>query len=90
MANNRLFLVHRPTGEAVFLGKRMCGGWYGVPDNVKERIEELFSRIANGSPGSQDDMVLAMEENDANSSMVCTRWKYVGSGGNPITYIDFK
>ena len=30
MANNRMFLLHRPSGKAVYLGKRMGWGWYAV------------------------------------------------------------
>lgn len=31
MANNRMILVYRPTGQAVYLGKRLGDGWYDVP-----------------------------------------------------------
>jgi hypothetical protein len=28
MANNRMWLVHKPTGRKVLLGKRLAGNWY--------------------------------------------------------------
>jgi hypothetical protein len=68
MANNRMFLVYRPTGDAVFLGKRMGFGWYGAPQDLEIRLSALFARseeAASQNPQySQDDFLLAMEDNE--------------------------
>ena len=65
MANNRMLLVHRPTGLAVFLGKRMAWGWYtseGIGYRLEERISSLFEEVENSDyTGTQDDFALAME-----------------------------
>lgn len=87
MANNRLFLVHRPTGESVYLGKRMGYGWYGAYSDLGSRLNEFFSRCAEkgyaaalqkpwlGAADDQDDFVLAIE--DASGSPNATdEWDY--------------
>lgn len=60
MANNRMYLVHRPSNKFVFLGKRMANGWYHVPSNLEEKITELFSLDENVE--TQDDFVIGMED----------------------------
>ncbi len=46
MANNRLYLVHRPTGFALFLGKRMLRGWYSGNDGIPEaKLNAFYDRI---------------------------------------------
>ena len=55
MANNRMYLVHTPTGLAVFLGKRMAHGWYrnSISDtnaeltNLYEVLDEMDPPYAN-------------------------------------------
>ena len=71
-----MFLVYRPTGDAVFLGKRMGDGWYGTPEDVAERIASLFSK-AEECQGqySMDDFAIAMEQGD-NQPNVISKWKY--------------
>ncbi len=61
MANNRMYLVFRPTGEKVFLGKRLAHGWYGVPEDLAHRLEEMFERVQMEDAESQDDFVLEFE-----------------------------
>jgi len=61
MANNRMYLLHKPTGRAVFLGKRMAWGWYRVPDDIKERLEALFEAVEDDAGTSQDDFAIALE-----------------------------
>lgn len=74
MANNRLWLVHRPSGLSVFLGKRMASGWYGAPPDLGEKLNSLFT-AAEDAEGSQDDFVLAIE--DADHAPGCTdQWVY--------------
>jgi hypothetical protein len=73
MANNRLWLVHRPTGAAVRLGKRLADGWYGPPS--VEQMNAFFEAAGEGP--SQDDFVLALE--DADGAPMCSEdWKYEG------------
>lgn len=85
MANNRLWLVYRPSGKAVFLGKRMSEGWYHVPNDVKERIEALFAHVFERPDASQDDFMLAMEECEAETPFVSTQWRYETTGEVPLT-----
>lgn len=76
MADSRMFLVYRPTGDAVYLGKRMAWGWYGVPDDVAERINELFAKAEQAACDfSQDDFAIAMES-VKNQPHVIDKWKY--------------
>ena len=90
MANNRLLLVYRPTGKAVFLGKRMSEGWYAVPDDVKQRIEALFQHIIDNDDALQDDLMLAMEECTADTPFVNTKWCYTSFGESPLTTLDIE
>lgn len=74
MANNRMFLLHRPTGKAILLGKRMGWGWYGTPENVAERIEALFTSAENESyDGSQDDFCIALEDG-SDATLALSDW----------------
>ncbi len=76
MANNRLYLVHRPTGFALFLGKRMLRGWYsgdgGIPEArlnaFYDRIDALYGEAPKGwnlseALTGQDDFILVLEDN---------------------------
>jgi hypothetical protein len=75
MANNRLWLVHRPTGKGVQLGKRMGWGWYNAADN--ERLQRLFDYIEDlGGPlAEQDDFCLCIE--DGTDAPTCDQgWVY--------------
>jgi len=48
MANNRLFIVHRPTGKWLYFGKRMLLGWYDAP--TQEKFEAFFESVATDTP----------------------------------------
>lgn len=78
MANNRVFVVHRPSGFAVCLGKRMAWGWHtGQTDealgaSVRAFLEGITDHCAHHV--EQDDLMLAMESCDANSPAVHTTW----------------
>lgn len=65
MANNRMFLVHVPTGKCVFLAKHMGEGWYGVPDDIRDRIVRLFEETYPPEHGHPEDFALAMEDSSA-------------------------
>ena len=79
MANNRLWLIHRPSGASVYLGKRMGLGWYqDKPEQLAEKLEEFFKEAEGGSDGhTQDDFILGLE--DASGAPSATdKWQYVG------------
>lgn len=65
MANNRMYIVHIPTGYAVCFGKRMGWGWYlGAGSNTNAALEELYEKleaIGYGEEGRQDDFGIALE-----------------------------
>lgn len=80
MANNRMFLVYRPTGDAVFLGKRMGRGWYGTPKDLPEKILELFRRAKEAAAASerafsQDDFAVALEHGEHQPHAI-DKWQY--------------
>ena len=62
MANNRMYLIHSPTGQGVFVGKRMGHGWYDVPNNLAENVRRLFEYVERESPGISDDFKIVMED----------------------------
>ncbi len=75
MANNRVFLIHKPSKLGIMLGKRMGWGWYKPPE--KDEIQRFYDYLSNEQPyddGSQDDFVLAME--DCSESGCFDDWKY--------------
>ena len=72
MANNRMFLIHKPSKLGIMLGKRMGWGWYNAPD--KSEVERFYEYLSQNSEGSQDDFVLAME--DCTESNCFDRWRY--------------
>lgn len=74
MANNRMYLVHRPSGIGVCICKRMAWYWYSP---VNERsMEEFFAAIADvsRSDAEQDDVMVVMEDCSAKSRFVETEW----------------
>lgn len=58
MANNRMWLIHRPSGKAIILGKRMAVGWYTNGRVTSELLDAFFDSLE----GDQDDFVLGMED----------------------------
>ena len=80
MANNRMFLCFRPTGDAVMLGKRYGYGWI-ANRNLGRQLQSLFSRIEQTLPedASQDDFFLGMEDvTDAPGAN--DQWDYINDG----------
>jgi len=74
MANNRMLLIHRPTGLAIVLAKRMMDGWYRPPsqDAMGAFFDEVDTRTVPGDEVSMDDYCLGMESCDADSPFVKT------------------
>lgn len=62
MANNRLYLAHRPSGLYVPLGKRLAFGWYIDPAPDLEKFHE--SCAEESDTDSQDDFVLCIEDGE--------------------------
>jgi len=60
VANNRLWLVHRPTGEKISLGKRLSGGWYTNTEN--NDLNEFYDRCYTGIFKGKDDFALVIED----------------------------
>lgn len=62
MADNRMFLIHKPTGLGVMLGKRTGYGWSDAPAN--EELNRLYDYLADMGAEGEDDFMLAIESND--------------------------
>lgn len=88
MANNRMFLLHRPTGLAISLGKHMGTGWYSPPTN--EQLQDFYDEIETVCGGGpSEDFILGMESCDAGTPFVMEAgtygagepgyWEYTGS-----------
>lgn len=60
MANNKMYLIHKPSKVGVMLGKRMDFGWGHAPDI--DLITSFYEKIAQDGVGHKDDFVLAMED----------------------------
>lgn len=76
MANNRMFLVHRPTGLAVYLGKRMGWGWYDAPAHLAEQMTLLYAVLESeyGYEGQQDAFQVAMESPESETEGIWSSW----------------
>ena len=74
MANNRMWLIHRPSKLGIKLGKRMAVGWYDAPE--KDEVERFFQYLEDNSEGSQDDFILTMD--DGAESSVVDNWRCTG------------
>ena len=86
MANNRMWLVHRPSELAVMLGKRMAWGWYRPPP--EDMLRDFYQYLSENF-GEQDDFVLAME--DCAESSCAGNWRYGGEtpeGFMRIIFVD--
>ena len=88
MANNRMWLLHRPTGKAVFLGKRMGWGWYGTPAGLTSKIEALFKAVC-AAETNQDDFCLAMEE-CSEAPEAFESWEYTDLPAQSMTILRVK
>lgn len=80
MANNRMYLLHPPSGKAVYIAKRMGFGWYRnrSAESLWRDIMRLFKTLQNDFPGfaiTQDDFAIAMESTDGTTPVI-TSWKF--------------
>ncbi len=86
MANNRMFLIHKPTGIGVMLGKRMGWGWYSAPD--AERLNAFYTYLSNDLPEEkQDDFILAME--DCSDSGCFDDWRYTDEKRGGVSVFEY-
>jgi hypothetical protein len=61
MANERMYVLHVPSGGYCYLAKRMGWGWYGLRD-AEARLTALFSAQEHCElEGDQDAFVIAFE-----------------------------
>ena len=76
MANNRMWLIHKPSKLGVMLGKRMAWGWYAAPspEYLEKFYDHIIRLLEDGLEGSQDDFILAQE--DCSESSCFDNWKY--------------
>jgi len=88
MANNRMWLIHRPTKLGIMLGKRLGFGWYKPPETKElERFYEYLEKNMD-SEQSQDDFVLAMEDCSNNSCF--DNWDYTNTFIDGFRLFKFK
>lgn len=88
MANNRMFLVHKPSKLGVGLGKRMSWGWYNAPE--KDELERFYAYLGNVTiidKLSQDDFVIAME--DCANSSCFGDWNYTREKENGFHKFEY-
>ena len=80
MANNRMFLVHVPTGLAVPLGKSMGLGWY-MSDETQQKIGSQIALLfqvledEHGYEGRHYDFAVALED-ASGASLATDKWQY--------------
>ena len=86
MANNRLYLLHRPTKTTILLAKRMADGWYIPCPTINseeargwvEFINGFFDyTVEEGPYEGMDDFELLIEDADNGSKLVIRDdWSY--------------
>lgn len=72
MANNRMFLIHQPTGLAIIIGKHMGWGWYNPPE--QDTLQAFYARVEDesGNEAEMEDFCLGMESCEADTQLVRT------------------
>lgn len=69
MANNRMYLIHRPTMIGIMLGKRMAFGWYRPPS--EEDMSVFYDIVAERSEyKSQDDFFIGFDDAELGGEQV--------------------
>jgi hypothetical protein len=64
MANDRMFLLHEPTGCFTCIAKSNLYGWY-TPTHIDERINGLFDYIMDHYPDTdQNAYTMVFEDSD--------------------------
>ena len=72
MANNRMWLVHKPSGERVLIGKRMAIGWYHTASNEKlgAMIKVFLERCELFRFEEQDSFTLELEDESLRQGLI--------------------
>lgn len=93
MENNRMYLVYKPSGKGVYLGKKAGTGWCDVPNNLSETITKLFKDSEQAwfsNPGaSQDDFAILMEKAENCSHVITKHIRALGSSPSKNELITF-
>lgn len=93
MANNRMLLVHVPTGLAVHLGKRYLDGWYTNEANkIGNKLEKLYE-VLERDPDyknriTEDDFALIMEDTEF-APEALGHWRYGPQRDDGLYQIQF-
>jgi hypothetical protein len=75
MANNRMYLVHVPSGYGVFLGKRMLREWDNDDIETANKLDNLYYLIYR-EYGIEDNDNFQIFMEDANNAEFCSdKWK---------------
>jgi hypothetical protein len=64
MADNRLYLVHKHSGKAIMLGKRLTGGYYKPPS--EDRLQAFYDGLETEM--YPDDFMVVTELDDVDIS----------------------
>lgn len=73
MADNRMFLIHRPSNLGILLGKRLGFPWYQSTEDDNPNETEV-SKFLEYVDAYDDDFVLALEE--PGNELQFKDWKY--------------
>ena len=64
MANERMYLLHEPSGYGVYMGKRMGWGWYDVPAILPHLIQHLHEIVELEAVGDEQDAYIVVLDGD--------------------------
>ena len=98
MANNRMLLVHVPTGLAVHLGKRYADGWYtNESSRIGNKLDKLYEvlehEVLELDPDykkdiTKDDFALLMEVTER-APQALGGWRYGPQREDGLYQIQF-
>ena len=74
MADNRMWLIHKPSKLGILLGKRLGWGWDAIVE--KNELQRFYAYLAfeESDTGSGDDFILSQE--DCSNSSCFDNWRY--------------
>ena len=87
MADNRMWLIHKPSKLGILIGKRLGWGWDG-PIKINE-IQRFYDHLAKkeSCEGSGDDFILAQE--DCSISTCFDNWRYTEEKRDEFRIFEF-
>ena len=63
MADNRLYIRHKPTGKLVYIGKYYVStGWYTQQDDISRRLDLLYCQIGSHADSHPSNFELVDED----------------------------